>query len=133
MAMSEMSQPSARQGREQRRRNRQQSRESMAMVQGNAGIKTVNNGPICYAPDGCPLLGPVESHPGLWLASGFPVGTGTGGGSGSFLADWMVEGEAPYDLPIVHPSRFSNDMSRDDCLAQITATYRAGYALSGDH
>ncbi|MGI9405309.1 MAG: NAD(P)/FAD-dependent oxidoreductase, partial [Hyphomicrobiaceae bacterium] len=27
----------------------------------DAGIKTVNNGPICYTPDGCPLLGPVEN------------------------------------------------------------------------
>ena len=38
---------------------------------GEAGIKAINNGPICYTPNGCPLLGPVESHPGLWLATGF--------------------------------------------------------------
>jgi len=98
---------------------------------GHAGIKTVNNGPICYAPDGCPLLGPVEGHRGLWLATGFPVGIGTGGGSGRFLADWMVEGEQPYDLPIVHPSRFTNDLTREACLEQIAATYRAGYAMPG--
>ena len=42
------------------------------------GIKAVNNGPICYAPDGSPLLGPVEGHEGLWLAAGFAVGIGTG-------------------------------------------------------
>ncbi len=99
---------------------------------GHAGIKTVNNGPIGYAPDGCPLLGPVESHPGLWLATAFPVGIGTGGGSGGFLADWMVDGKAPYDLPIVHPSRFSNDLSRDACLAMIAETYRQGYSMPTD-
>lgn len=96
---------------------------------GEAGIKTVNNGPICYTPDGAPLIGSVENHPGLWLACGFAIGIGTGGGSGEFLARSMVDGVAPYNLPIVHPSRFSNDLSRDDCLAMITRTYAAGYAL----
>ena len=96
---------------------------------GEAGIKAVNNGPICYAPDGCPLLGPVEGHEGLWLAAGFAVGIGTGGGSGEFLAHWMVEGEPACDLPMVHPSRFSNDLTRERCLALIRETYARGYAL----
>ena len=74
---------------------------------GAAGIKAVNNGPICYTPDGCPLLGPVGGHRGLWLAAGFCVGIGTGGGSGEFLANWMVDGAPPFELPIVYPSRFS--------------------------
>lgn len=94
---------------------------------GEAGIKQVNNGPICYTPDGCPLLGPVESHRGLWLATGFCVGIGTGGGSGRFLADWMVNGEPGFDLPMVYPSRFSNQLTRDECVAQIKATYARGY------
>ena len=94
---------------------------------GKAGIKAVNNGPIAYTPDGCPLLGPVESHPGLWLATGFCVGIGTGGGSGEFLANWMVNGEQPYSLPIVHPSRFSNDLSPGECLKMIIETYAKGY------
>ena len=94
---------------------------------GEAGIKQVNNGPICYTPDGCPLLGPVESHRGLWLATGFCVGIGTGGGSGRFLADWMVNGEPGFDLPMVYPARFSNAMTREEYLAEITATYARGY------
>ena len=96
---------------------------------GTAGIKAINNGPICYTPDGCPLLGPVDGHVGLWLATGFAVGIGTGGGSGEFLASWMVEGEPAFDLPIVHPSRFSNDMARERCLALIRDTYAAGYTM----
>ncbi|MEM7221619.1 MAG: FAD-binding oxidoreductase [Pseudomonadota bacterium] len=95
----------------------------------HGGIKTLNNGPICYTPDGCPLLGPVEGRPGLWLAAGFCVGIGTGGGSGEFLARWMVEGTPPFDLPVVHPSRFSNDLTRARCLEQIVATYAKGYGL----
>ena len=96
---------------------------------GRAGIKAVNNGPICYTPDGCPLLGPVDGHAGLWLATGFAIGIGTGGGSGEYLAQWMVNGEAPYDLPIVYPSRFSNDLTRARCLDMIRATYAQGYVM----
>ena len=96
---------------------------------GEAGIKVINNGPICYTPDGCPLLGPVTSHPGLWLACGFCVGIGTGGGSGEFLANWMVNDRAPYDLPIVAPSRFSNEMPLHECIDMIRDTYAKGYRI----
>lgn len=97
---------------------------------GSAGIKAINNDPICYAPDGYPLLGPVESHPGLWLATGFAIGIGTGGGSGEYLANWMVNGEPEYDLPIVYPSRFSNDIAKERCLQMIHETYARGYVAA---
>ncbi len=97
---------------------------------GDAGIKAINNGPICYTPDGCPLLGPVDRHPGLWLASGFSVGIGTGGGAGKFLAEWMTGGAPVHHLPIVHPSRFSNDLTRERCIEMIRETYVRGYALA---
>ncbi len=96
---------------------------------GEAGIRTVNNGPICYTPDGCPLLGPIAGHRGLWLASGFTIGIGTGGGAGRFLAHWMTEGTPPFELPIVYPSRFSATLDRQDALAMIRATYERGYRM----
>lgn len=96
---------------------------------GEAGIKTVNNGPICYTPDGMPLLGPVAGMGGMWLASGFTVGIGTGGGAGDFLAHWMVNGAPEYPLEIVDPGRFPNDMARETALARIKATYGAGYRV----
>ena len=96
---------------------------------GDSGIKKVNNGPLCFPPDGCPLVGPVRSHPGLWLAAGFPVGIGTGGGSGKFLADWMVNGQAPYDLPIIDPARFTQSVPQEDSFRQMKATYAAGYLM----
>ena len=58
---------------------------------GEAGIRAINNGPICYSPDGLPMLGPAPEHPGLWLAAGFAIGIGTGGGSAEFLV--VGEGE----------------------------------------
>lgn len=96
---------------------------------GETGIKTINNGPICYTPDGCPLVGPVPGQHGLWLAAGFPVGIGTGGGSGDFLANWMTEGKPPYDLPIVYPSRFPDPIPRTTCLQDIKDIYAKGYVL----
>ncbi|MGB0505989.1 MAG: NAD(P)/FAD-dependent oxidoreductase [Pikeienuella sp.] len=93
------------------------------------GIKTVNNGPMCFTPDGLPMLGPVSGHDGLWLASGFNVGIGTGGGSGEFLAHWMTKGRPLFDLRAVHADRFGNDMSRDTALAAIRSVYAQGYKL----
>ena len=95
-----------------------------------AGIKTINNGPMCWTPDGLPLLGPVSSeHEGLWLASGFNVGIGTGGGSAEFLAHWMVNGKPHFELPIVHADRFGNNVSMDEAIDSIRACYRQGYRL----
>lgn len=96
---------------------------------GASGIKTINNGPMCFPPDGCPMVGPVRSHPGLWLAAGFPVGIGTGGGSGKYLAEWMVEGRPPYDLALVDPARFGNAIEKEDCFNRMKATYAHGYVM----
>ena len=97
---------------------------------GEAGIKTINNGPMCWTPDGLPMLGPVgNSHPGLWLASGFNVGIGTGGGSAEFLAHWMVNGQPHFTLPIVHADRFGNNISTDQAVESIRDCYRQGYRL----
>ena len=95
----------------------------------DAGIKTINNGPMCWTPDGLPLLGPLAEHPGLWMASGFNVGIGTGGGSAEFLAHWMTQRKPPYELNAVHADRFGNDMSRDAAVESIKACYRRGYKL----
>jgi len=95
-----------------------------------AGIKTINNGPMCWTPDGLPMLGPInDQHPGLWMASGFNVGIGTGGGSAEFLAHWMVHGKPLFDLPIVHADRFGNDVNTEQAIQSIKACYRQGYRL----
>ena len=98
-------------------------------VMADAGIKTINNGPMCWTPDGLPMLGPLPDHPGLWLASGFNVGIGTGGGSAEFLSNWMVNGTPPFTLPVVHADRFGNDITREAAVESIKACYRQGYRL----
>ncbi len=96
---------------------------------GETGIKISNNGPICYTPDGFPMVGPVSTreHEGLWLATGFSVGIGTGGGTSQFLSDWIVNGEPPYELDAIHPKRFLKPISKDKAIKDILAVYAAGY------
>ena len=102
--------------------------ERMPMF-GEAGIKISNNGPMCFTPDGLPMLGPMPGQEGLWMASGFNVGIGTGGGSAEFLAHWMTEGRPLFDLKAVHADRFGNDMGRDAALDAVRAVYARGYHL----
>lgn len=94
-----------------------------------AGIKIANNGPMCLTPDGLPLIGPVPTMAGLWLATGFNVGIGTGGGSGEILANWMTKGERPVGLDAIHADRFGNDLSKEAALASIRSVYARGYQL----
>ena len=96
---------------------------------GEAGIKVVNNGPLAFPPDGCPLVGPVRGHPGLWLAAGFPVGIGTGGGAAQYLADYMVKGAPASVIPAIDPNRFSVPMSAAEATAAMCRCYAAGYLI----
>lgn len=95
----------------------------------DTGIKVTNNGPMCLTPDGLPLIGPVPGNEGLWLASGFNVGIGTGGGSAEILARWMTTNEPPKGLEGIHADRFGFDMPREAALALIKKVYAQGYTL----
>ena len=94
-----------------------------------AGIRQIIHGPICYTPDALPLLGPVAGKKGLWLATGFCVGIGTGGGAAEFLAEWMTTGKPPADLPMVYPSRFAEVPGQAECIDAIRGIYARGYGV----
>ena len=101
----------------------------------NVGIKVVNNGPLCFAPDGFPMLGPAPDpeHDGLWLATGFHVGIGTGGGAAQFLSDWIVNEEPPYPLDAVYPIRYAKPIPTEQAVASILTKYAAGYGKPMDN
>jgi dimethylglycine dehydrogenase len=73
-----------------------------------AGLKGDYNGPICYTPDGNPLVGPAPGLRNMWLAEGFSFGITAAGGAGYYLAQLMVEGEAEIDMASLDPKRFGN-------------------------
>ena len=52
-----------------------------------------------------------------------------GGGAAQFLDEWMVDGKPSASIPSVNPSRFPDDLDRDDILAGIVNHYASGYAV----
>lgn len=62
-----------------------------------------------WSPDHLPLIGPVDTVPGLYLATGHEgAGIGLAPITGQILADWIVRDEAPALAEAVRPGRFSS-------------------------
>ena len=79
----------------------------------SVGLKDDYNGPICYTPDGNPLVGPAPGLRNMWLAEGFSFGITAAGGTGHYLAQMMVEGEAEIDMAALDPRRFGDWMTTE--------------------
>ena len=77
------------------------------------GLKADFNGPICYTPDGNPLVGPAPGLRNMWLAEGFSFGITAAGGTGYYLAQMMVDGEAEIDMASLDPKRFGSWMTTE--------------------
>jgi 4-methylaminobutanoate oxidase (formaldehyde-forming) len=72
----------------------------------DAGIHTFFNGPESFTPDDAYHLGPSPEVPNLWVAAGFnSIGIQSAGGAGMALAQWMQDGEMPFDLVDVDVAR----------------------------
>ncbi|EEW26954.1 GcvT family protein [Rhodobacter ferrooxidans] len=78
-----------------------------------AGLKADFNGPICYTPDGNPLVGPAPGLRNMWLAEGFSFGITAAGGTGYYLAQMMVNGEAEIDTASLDPRRYGTWMTTE--------------------
>jgi dimethylglycine dehydrogenase len=72
------------------------------------GLKDDFNGPICYTPDGNPLVGPVPGLRNMWIAEGFSFGITAAGGTGYYLAQMMTQGEAEIDMASLDPRRYGS-------------------------
>ena len=71
-----------------------------------AGIQTFFNGPESFTPDNAYLLGLAPELDNYFVAAGFnSVGIQSAGGAGMALAQWMDDGEKPFDLGDVDISR----------------------------
>jgi glycine/D-amino acid oxidase-like deaminating enzyme/sarcosine oxidase gamma subunit len=63
------------------------------------GVQVFFNGPESFTPDDRYLLGEAPETAGLFVAAGFnSIGIQSAGGAGKVLADWIVDGHAPFDL-----------------------------------
>ena len=72
----------------------------------DAGIRLFFCGPESFTPDGLYYLGEVPELTNYYAACGFnSVGFLSGPGAGKVLADWIVDGRPPMDLPEIDPRR----------------------------
>ena len=66
---------------------------------GTAGIHTFFCGPESFTPDDRYYLGEAPEISGYWVAAGYnSVGIVSSGGAGMALAQWIHDGEPPFDL-----------------------------------
>lgn len=74
---------------------------------GQAGIKQMINGLESFTPDGNWIIGEAPELPGLFVGAGFNAfGIASAGGAGMALAEWVADGEPPFDVWPVDIRRF---------------------------
>ena len=76
-------------------------------ILGTAGLSKMINGPIPYAPDGNPLIGPMPGVPNAFEACVFTFGICQAGGAGKVLAEWVMNGETEWDMWSCDPRRYT--------------------------
>ncbi len=93
------------------------------------GLKDDFNGPICYTPDGNPLVGPAPGLRNMWLAEGFSFGITAAGGTGHYLTQMMTEGEAEIDMASLDPRRFGSWMTTEYAARKNEEAYSHVFIL----
>jgi len=93
------------------------------------GLKDDFNGPICYTPDGNPLVGPAPGVENFWFAEGFSFGITAAGGTGRYLAQLITEGEAEIDMWSLDPRRFGRWINREYTAKKNEECYENVYVL----
>ncbi|MEL6450477.1 MAG: FAD-dependent oxidoreductase [Pseudomonadota bacterium] len=84
-----------------------------------AGIHTFFNGPESFTPDDAYHLGLAPEMDNVWVACGFnSIGIQSAGGAGQALAQWMEDGDKPFDLGDVDISRMQPFMGNKAYLAE---------------
>ncbi len=100
---------------------------------GASGVGRVINGPIPYAPDGLPLIGPMPGVPNAFEACVFTFGIVQGGGAGKVLAEWITEGATEWDMWAVDPRRYTGYTDQQYCIDKAMEVYGHEYAMHFPH
>ncbi len=98
-----------------------------------SGVGRVINGPIPYAPDGLPLIGPMPGVKNAFEAHTFTFGIAQGGGAGKVLAEWIVDGATEWDMWAVDPRRYTDYTDQDYCNQKGLEVYGNEYAMHFPH
>jgi dimethylglycine dehydrogenase len=98
-------------------------------ILGSVGVKRVINGPIPYAPDGNPLLGPAAGVRNFFHCCAFTFGIAQAGGAGRVIAEWVVNGEPDWDVWPLDCRRYLPFATRTYALAKALETYQNEYGV----
>ena len=72
----------------------------------DVGIRKLFTGPESFTPDNGFLIGEAPELENYFIAAGMnSLGILTGGGAGSIIASWIVDGEPPVDITDIDPAR----------------------------
>ena len=91
---------------------------------GEVGIRRVVNGAIPHTPDGGPLLGPAAGLRNFWHCCGTSFGIAQGGGSGKYLAQSIVYGDADINMAEFDPRRYGPFADEAYSRAKVFLDYR---------
>ncbi len=98
-------------------------------ILGSVGVKRVINGPIPYAPDGNPLLGPAPGLPGFYHCCAFTFGIAQAGGAGKLIAEWVAHGQPEWDMWPLDSRRYLECHNHKYTLAKALETYQHEYGI----
>ena len=98
-----------------------------------AGAQRFVNGPIPYAPDALPLVGPAGGVRNFYHATGVQIGITHSAAIGKAMAEWLTTGETEWDLSAWDPRRFGAWATQDYANARASQHYDLQYAIPYPH
>ena len=97
---------------------------------GRVGVRRVVNGPIPYAPDGNPYIGPAHGLRGFYHCNTFSFGICQAGGAGKAIVEWVIDGTPEWDLWSLDPRRYTGYATQTFAIAKAIEVYQNEYAPS---
>ncbi len=95
-----------------------------------AGVQSVVNGPMVFAPDGNPLIGPAPGLRNYYLAVGIMAGFSQGGGVGLSIAEWIIQGEPSTNVFAMDVTRFGDYALGQYTLDKTFENYERRFAMA---
>ena len=99
----------------------------------DAGAQRFVNGPIPYAPDAMPLIGPAGGVRNFYHATGVQIGITHSAAIGKAMAEWLTVGETEWDLSAWDPRRFGDWATQDYAAKRAAQHYDLQYAIPYPH
>lgn len=99
----------------------------------HGGVQKVINGPIPYAPDGYPYIGPAHGLKNFYNCNTFTFGICQGGGAGKSMAEWIIDGQPEWDLWSLDHRRYTSHANQKYSIAKAVELYQHEYAIPFPH